>query len=107
MTTAKIFLDIVDPYSLQDDNQFEITFRESPTRYSIKDLKLIEESVTISIEKYKQLLHKNIDLGSVTVSDESGNTYFINDDFELIDTTGKIKGIDGGDMIDGNNYIVS
>ena len=107
VTTAKIFLDIVDPYSLQNDNQFEITFRESPTRYSIKDLMLIEESVTISIEQYRKLLHGNIDLGSVAVNDESGNTYFINDDFELLDTTGKIKGIDGGGMIDGNTYTVS
>ena len=94
VTTAKVFLDIVDPYSLQNNNQFEITFQESPTRYSIKDLMLIEESVTISIEQYRQLLYGNIDLGSVTVNDESGNTYFINDDFELLDTTGKIMGID-------------
>ena len=43
VTTGDIFLDIIDPYSLEEGNEFEITFLESPTRYSIKDLKPEED----------------------------------------------------------------
>ena len=107
VTTGKIILDIVDYYSLENENQFEITFRESPTRYSIKDLMPIEDQVVISIEQYRQLSYQNIDLESVQVYDASGNTFIINQDYEILDEMGKIKGIAGGSITDGNTYTVS
>ena len=107
VTTGKIILDIVDYYSLENENQFEITFRESPTRYSIKDLMPIEDQVVISIEQYRQLSYQNIDLESVQVYDASGNTFIINQDYEILDEMGKIKGIAGGSITEGNTYTVS
>ena len=107
VTTGEITLDIVDYYSLENENQFEITFRESPTRYSIKDLMPIEDQVVISIEQYRQLSYQNIDLESVQVYDASGNTFIINQDYEILDEMGKIKGIAGGSITDGNTYTVS
>ena len=107
VTTGKIILDIVDYYSLENENQFEITFRESPTRYSIKDLMPIEDQVVISIEQYRQLSYQNIDLESVQVYDASGNTFIIDQDYEILDEMGKIKGIAGGSITDGNTYTVS
>ena len=107
VTTAKVFLDIVDRYSLEDENQYEITFRESPTRYSVKDLKLVEEVINLSTEQYRQLLHKNIDIESVSVVDDNGNILSINNDFEIIGSSGKIKGIQGSSLVDGNGYTIS
>ena len=107
VTTGKIILDIVDYYSLENENQFEITFRESPTRYSIKDLMPIEDQVVISIEQYRQLSYQNIDLESVQVYDASGNIFVIDQDYEILDEMGKIKGIAGGSITDGNTYTVS
>ena len=107
VTTGEITLDIVDYYSLENENQFEITFRESPTRYSIKDLMPIEDQVVISIEQYRQLSYQNIDLESVQVYDASDNTFIINQDYEILDEMGKIKGIAGGSITEGNTYTVS
>ena len=107
VTTGKIILDIVDYYSLENENQFEITFRESPTRYSIKDLMPIEDQVVISIEQYRQLSYQNIDLESVQVYDVNGNIFVIDQDYEILDEMGKIKGIAGGSITDGNTYTVS
>ena len=107
VTTGKIILDIVDYYSLENENQFEITFRESPTRYSIKDLMPIEDQVVISIEQYRQLSYGNIDLESVQVYDVNGNILVINQDYEILDEMGKIIGIPDGTIIDGNTYTVS
>ena len=107
VTTGEITLDIVDYYSLENENQFEITFRESPTRYSIKDLMPIEDQVVISIEQYRQLSYQNIDLESVQVYDASGNTFIIDQDYEILDEMGKIKGIAGGSITEGNTYTVS
>ena len=107
VTTGKITLDIVDYYSLENENQFEITFRESPTRYSIKDLMPIEDQVVISIEQYRQLSYQNIDLESVQVYDVNGNIFVIDQDYEILDEMGKIKGIAGGSITEGNTYTVS
>ena len=107
VTTGKIILDIVDYYSLENENQFEITFRESPTRYSIKDLMPIEDQVVISIEQYRQLSYQNIDLESVQVYDVNGNIFVIDQDYEILDEMGKIKGIAGGSITEGNTYTVS
>ena len=107
ITTGEITLDIVDYYSLENENQFEITFRESPTRYSIKDLMPIEDQVVISIEQYRQLSYQNIDLESVQVYDVNGNIFVIDQDYEILDEMGKIKGIAGGSITDGNTYTVS
>ena len=107
VTTGEITLDIVDYYSLENENQFEITFRESPTRYSIKDLMPIEDQVVISIEQYRQLSYQNIDLESVQVYDVNGNIFVIDQDYEILDEMGKIKGIAGGSIMEGNTYAVS
>ncbi len=107
VTTGEITLDIVDYYSLENENQFEITFRESPTRYSIKDLMLIKDQVVISIEQYRQLSYQNIDLESVQVYDVNGNIFVIDQDYEILDEMGKIKGIAGGSITEGNTYTVS
>ena len=67
----------------------------------------IEDQVVISIEQYRQLSYQNIDLESVQVYDASGNTFIINQDYEILDEMGKIKGIAGGSITDGNTYTVS
>ena len=107
VTTGEIFLDIIDPYSLEEGNEFEITFLESPTRYSIKDLKPVEDVISISLSQFRQLSKSNIDIGSISVRDEGGNSYDLNYDFELITNLGKIKGLSGGNLTDGETYLVS
>ena len=49
----------------------------------------------------------NIDIGSISVRDEGGNSYDLNYDFELITNLGKIKGLSGGNLTDGETYLVS
>ena len=107
VTTGEIFLDIIDPYSLEEGNEFEITFLESPTRYSIKDLKPVEDVVSISLSQFRQLSKSNIDISSISVRDEGGNSYDLDYDFELITNLGKIKGLSGGNLTDGETYLVS
>ena len=107
VTTGDIFLDIIDPYSLEEGNEFEITFLESPTRYSIKDLKPVEDVVSISLSQFRQLSKSNIDIGSISVRGEDGNLYALEYDFQLIPDLGKIKGISGGNLVDGETYLVS
>ena len=98
VTTGEIFLDIIDPYSLEEENEFEITFLESPTRYSIKDLKPVDDIINISLSQFRQLSQPNIDIGSISVRDEEGNSYDLDYDFELITDLGKIKGLSGGNL---------
>ena len=107
VTTGEIFLDIIDPYSLEEENEFEITFLESPTRYSIKDLKPVEDLINISLSQFRQLSKSNIDIGSISVRDGEGNFYDSDYDYELITDLGKIKGLSGGNLIDGETYLVS
>ena len=107
VTTGDIFLDIIDPYSLEEGNEFEITFLESPTRYSIKDLKPVEDVISISLSQFRQLSKSNIDIGSISVRGEDGNLYALEYDFQLIPDLGKIKGISGGNLVDGETYLVS
>ena len=107
VTTGEIFLDIIDPYSLEEGNEFEITFLESPTRYSIKDLKPVEDVISISLSQFRQLSKSNIDISSISVRDEGGNSYDLDYDFELITNLGKIKGLSGGNLTDGETYLVS
>ena len=49
----------------------------------------------------------NIDIGSISVRDEEGNSYDLDYDFELITDLGKIKGLSGGNLIDGETYLIS
>ena len=107
VTTGEIFLDIIDPYSLEEGNEFEITFLESPTRYSIKDLKPVEDVVSISLSQFRQLSKSDIDIGSISVRDGDDNLYELDYDFQLITDLGKIKGISGGNLVDGETYLVS
>ena len=49
----------------------------------------------------------NIDIGSISVRDGDGNLYELDYDFQLITDLGKIKGILGGNLVDGETYLVS
>ena len=63
--------------------------------------------VSISLSQFRQLSKSNIDIGSISVRGEDGNLYALEYDFQLIPDLGKIKGISGGNLVDGETYLVS
>ena len=107
VSTATIQLEIVGPDEVENDNMFQLTFKESPTRYSLRDLTPIEEKITIRIDQFVGLLKENIIGESVHVIDENGTEYIQGTDYEILNDIGKIRGIPSGTMSDGQIYTIS
>jgi hypothetical protein len=107
VSTATIHLEIVGPDEVENDNMFQLTFKESPTRYSLRDLTPIEEQITIRLDQFVGLLKENIVGESVLVIDENGNEYIQGNDYEILNDLGKIRGIPSGAMLNGQVYTIT
>jgi len=84
----------VDPRAVENENLFEIAFTSHPTTYSVKDLNLVEEEIYIKLNQFVRLDFTNIDSSSFILKALNGNTtYTGNVDYELIPSTGQIRGI--------------
>ena len=107
VSTGSIQLVVVGPDEVENNNQFQLTFRESPTRYSLKDLNPVEEKVIIRIGQYIGLSKVNIVTESVQVLDDVGNEYVQGSDYEILGDIGKIKGLSAGSMSNDYEYTVT
>jgi len=107
VSTGTIQLEVVGPDEVEKENLFQVTFKESPTRYSLKDLTPVEEKITIRIDQYVGLLKENIFSESVQVSDENGNEYIQGTDYDILGDIGKIRGLPTGSMSNGQIYNIT
>lgn len=104
VATGDFRIQIIDPRSVEDENTFEIIFAETPLSYSVKDLKMVEESITIKLDKFASLSNRNIDSTSFVLKDSQGNSFSSGTDFTLHPESGRIKGLSGGSLKDGEVY---
>ena len=107
VSTGTIQLVIVGPDEVENNNQFQLSFKDSPIRYSVKDLSPVEERINIRIDQYVGLSKVNIVSESFQVIDDSGNEFYDGIDYEILGDIGKIKGLSGGSMLSGSEYIVN
>jgi len=102
-----IELDIINSDALEDENSYELTFLESPTRYNLKDLAPVDESIMIRLDQYVGLANANIDSNSFNLTDGTGNEFVLGVDFELNAELGKVLGLTNGSLSNNTFYTAS
>ncbi len=108
VATGDIKIEVIDASAIENENEFEILFSDSPVTYSVKDLKIVQEELFIKLDQFVRLDYRNIDSSSFTLTDLSGtNTYSAGTDYELSSESGKIRGIPGGALADESDYLAS
>ena len=108
VATGTIVIEVIDPRAIEDANIFEVSFMESPTSYSVKDMKTVADELGAQLDQFVRLDYGNIDSSSFSLSDSNGNnTYESGIDYELIPKSGKIRAIPGGALLDGVTYLAS
>ena len=107
VATGSIHLEVVGPDEIENNNQFQLSFKDSPTRYSVKDLNPVEEKVIIRLDQYIGLSKLNIVPESVQIIDGDGTEYVLGSDFEILGDIGKLKGLSTGSMLNGSEYVVT
>jgi hypothetical protein len=108
VATGTIVIEVIDPRAIEDANMFEVSFMESPTSYSVKDMKTVADELVAKLDQFVRLDYGNIDSLSFSLSDINGNnTYESGIDYELIPISGKIRAIPGGALLDGVTYLAS
>ena len=108
VATGTIVIEVIDPRAIEDANIFEVSFMESPTSYSVKDMKTVADELVAKLDQFVRLDYGNIDSLTFSLSDISGNnTYESGIDYELIPISGKIRAIPGGVLLDGVTYLAS
>jgi len=88
--TGIIKIDIIDPRALEDNNNFELTFNELPTRYSIEDQKITIESNTVSHNVHFPLSNRNINSDSFYLLNSTGDTMITGIDYLFFPDIGQI-----------------
>jgi hypothetical protein len=105
VATGPVKVNVIDPRMVEDDNTFEIQFMEEPIRYSVKDLKPVEEEFMARIDQFTQLSKRHIEPGTLTLTQAGGGGSFTEGtDYELLTETGQLRPIPGGAMQDGVIY---
>ncbi|HIB73361.1 MAG TPA: hypothetical protein EYO50_05515 [Candidatus Marinimicrobia bacterium] len=108
VATGTIIIEVIDPRAIEDANMFEVSFMDSPTSYSVKDMKTVADELVAKLDQFVRLDYGNIDSTSFSLSDLNGiNTYDSGIDYELIPQSGKIRAIPGGALLDGVTYLAS
>ena len=105
IATGNLRVEIIDPMKIEDQDTFKVTFQESPTRFSIEDLKLIDDQFIANVDKFISLSHKNINDSTFYLTDTAEvNIYNRDVDYELDAEFGRIKALATGDLEDGILY---
>ena len=105
IATGNLRVEIIDPMKIEDQDTFKVTFQESPTRFSIEDLKLIDDQFIANVDKFISLSHKNINDSTFYLTDTAEvNIYNRDVDYELDAEFGRIKALATGDLEDGTLY---
>ena len=106
--TGQISIEIIDQMAVEDLDTFIVSFSEGPSRYSVEDMKITDEVFTAKLDKYISLKNKWINETSFRLTSLDENTIYQSDlDFELDSEFGRIKALDTGELIEGEQYQVN
>ncbi|MBL51674.1 MAG: hypothetical protein CMG57_06925 [Candidatus Marinimicrobia bacterium] len=109
--TGNVRIEIIDPMKIEDSDTFRVTFKESPTRYSVEDTKPVEEIFIANYGKFIGLKYRNILKESFTLKSMDGTvTYIDSVDYELDSDYGRIRAVPdtaGGNLQNGIQYQIS
>lgn len=105
IATGQLDIEILHAMAMEDKDTFRVTFEESPTRFSVEDLKLTKEGFIANIDKYISLSHTNINDSTFMLTSTDGQiTYLISVDYNLDSEFGRVQAINGGSLTDGGSY---
>jgi hypothetical protein len=108
IATGEVSIGIIDPMRIEDSDTFRVTFKESPTRYSVEDTKPVEDILIANIDKFIGLTYGNIVEGSFLLTSMDGAIVYIDSlDYELDTEYGRVRAIpstSGGSLEDGVAY---
>ena len=90
IATGDIWIEYLDPRAYEDNNSFEITFQENPTRYSIEDQKPITQSIEAAYNVFYPLQHKHINQNNYTVTRTNGDNLIPGQDFLFFPENGQL-----------------
>lgn len=88
--TGTMWIEILDPRVLENDNNFEVTFKKLPIRYSIEDQKMTVESNTVSLNVYYPLSNRNINPDSFYLLNSTGDTMISEVDYLFFPDIGQL-----------------
>lgn len=107
IATGNLMVKVVDPMKIEDQDQFEITFTESPTKYSVENTTPVFADFTAKTDKFISLQYKNINSDTFILKDKnSSKEYIQGTDYELEAPYGRVMAIAGGNLTDGETYEV-
>ena len=108
IATGEISIEIIDPMRIETSDTFRVTFKESPTRYSVEDTKPIEDIFIANIDKFIGLTYKNIVEESFVLKSMDGSVVYVDSiDYELDSEYGRVRAIPhtaGGSLEDDAQY---
>lgn len=88
--TGQISIEVLDPRAIRDDNNFQLSFTASPTRYSIEDQSPNVESRTVKKNVYITLLKNRLNPHTFILKNASGSVMTAGTDYLLFSDAGQI-----------------
>jgi hypothetical protein len=108
VATGDLRLEIIDPRQLEDENEFVVSFLEDSTRYTVEDMKPVQEEFSAVMDQFYKLEFRNINKATFTLTRADGSGSFVQDqDYELDTTVGLIRPIPGGQMQENETYLAT
>jgi hypothetical protein len=105
VATGDLRVEILDPGRVDDDDEFVVSFADSPTRYTIEDMKPVTQNIVGRIDEFVQLQQKNINASTfVLTTADGGRTFAPGVDYELLPDAGQVRALPGGGLQNGQTY---
>jgi hypothetical protein len=96
IATGEVSIEIIDPMQIENSDTFRVTFKESPTRYSVEDTKPVEDILIANIDKFIGLTYGNIVEESFLLTNMDGSVVYTDSvDYELDTEYGRVRAIPG------------
>ena len=108
VATGSLRIDVIDPSRLEEDNRFEITFKENPTRYTVEDVSPVTVEIPARVGQFVGLPHKPINAETFTLSSKSsGQVFEAGTDYVLAASDGQVEILSGGAIVDGERLLAT
>lgn len=105
IATGSLRADVVDPRVVEENNLFTVQFIESPTRYTVEDMKPVAQDFVARVNEFVQLRNRQINAGVFALTTTDGGRTFVRDvDYELLPENGLLRAIPGGGLQNGQTY---
>lgn len=97
VATGDLWVEVVDPRLVEDDDEFRITFSNNPTSYTIEDLKPVVNTFNARLNQFISMPNTNINEATFSLTSADGNRVFTREvDYELQAPAGFVRAIPGG-----------